>query len=455
MKILIYGYGWVGKSMLEFLEDQNQEYGERKFDVFVYSDQFSPFIRDDRAIRKLEIGLEDVDIVFICVAKWEIAYKLYLDLVQSGISSEKIKYIDNYLYSCSVKPFLQYSINDFINMWKKDNFLNITFNQLIKVSSQHIGKIYYKAEYFNQMRHSLFDDRIEGEKKLAEYYKDYPVKFPVVGISYVLGRCGTTLMTQWLASLGIIEYATNFMQPYVDTPLVGFRNYMLFKKHFNIGFNSVEFESNFGSTRGMFNLLEFSWSELSGEEYKNHDFDFLETKVDYTRSLCAGFCDVAQKPFVFKASPQDVYIMEKALKKRAIYIVLKRDIYTHTLALVNLYRHFGFANNSLCYYAQFAGKEVSFDKEPILYAAITLKNAIAYQEKILNNVEESRKIKVSYEEFCNNPKALFEKIICCFKECGYDLGRCEYNGVSNFTISPRVVDVETKNIVDSVFNECE
>lgn len=448
LDVLIYGYGWVGRSLLEFLEDRNAE-SNGKFNVSVFDENFSPFVRDNRVTRNLDKEVQRVDIIFVCMSDYQKACEIYSKLLKMGFDAKKIKHVSSYSYFNDAKGTLdKYNNDELIKLWKEAPFDNHVFNQLLDSCVCDVD-VYYNQEHFFKMKHSLNNDLEKEEKDLMRYYRNYEIQFPILGVSYALGRCGTTLMTQWLASLKIFEYPTNFLKPYLNTPLVGFRNYIYFKKFFGIESQEIEFKSDFGNTRKLFDALEFSCSTLSGKEYENLDCSFLDSKLQGAKSLCAGIVDIVQKPLGVKVSPQDIYIIESFFD-RAIYIVLERDIYTHTLALVNLYRNFSF-DNSLYYYSRFAHKDVQFDRDPVLYAAITLKNAITYREKILAKVDEKRKIRISYEAFCENPKKLFDQIIVACNSVGY-FPDIQYLGVENFTISPRVADKQTIEIVNSVFN---
>ncbi|MCI7765128.1 hypothetical protein [Helicobacter sp.] len=450
MKVLIYGYGWVGRSMLEFFEDQNEEAQRREFDVYVYDEKISPFIRDDRVLKEINAALHQVDYIFICIAKYELAYDVCLRLTKLGISLDKIKHIDNYFYSKNIREHLKkYGISDIINMWKNSQFDNKIFNEMLKVISKKCEEICYTSTHFSNMCHGLVDDRLIEEKELAKYYSNKDIGYPIIGVSGALGRSGTTLMTQWIASLGISEYPTNFLAPYLNTPctpLVGFRNYIVSKNYFKVGSNG-DFESNFGETNGLFNLLGFACSDIKDEELRKHDLPFLNEKIKYTKSLCAGICDISQRALSIKVSPQDIYILENIFKK-SIYIVLERNIYTHVLALIDYYKR---RTAPFYYDFPFLPKNLSFEKEPILYTAITLKRAMAYREKILSLVDENRKIRISYEEFCKNPKELFEKLIACCNSVNY-FPNNKYEGIKEFAVSSRIADDEVVSVVDSVFD---
>lgn len=452
MRVLVYGYGWSGKSMLEFLEDCNAR-KERDviFDVSVYDAQVSPFIRDTRYKRRLEDILSgEVDFIFVCIFNTEKAQKVALELEEYGIVKEKIKHINNYFYANDLQEHLaSYANADFVKMWEADSFSNLTFNHLISDSANNREKeIAYSEFYFiDTMKNGLSDDLLNEEKKLMEYYVDKEVEFPILGVTYSLGRCGTTVMTQWLASLGISDYPMNYLKPYIYTPLNGFRHIMLLKRYFDIkNVEHIEFKSEFGVTKNLYDLLEFNGSRMDANSYNCSEVSLTMEQLEKVKALYAGICDITQNALSVKLMPQDIVILEKICNK-GVYIVLDRDIYTHTLALLNLYRH---REMPLIYYSAFADERISFDENPLLYTAITLKNARAYREKILSKIEERRKIRVTYEEFCRNPKALFDRIMVAFNEVGFNL-KTPYKGAEQFTISPRTPDEESRKIIDSVF----
>lgn len=449
MKVLVYGYGWNGRSMLEFLEDRNEENSLRgggRFEVFVFDENLSHFFLDKRIIRDLrDVSLESFDFIFVCIANLDNATSAKDKLLKLGIKENKIKHIQNYYY---IKE--RYNKDDYLEKWKRSDFFNLEFNKDLEDCKQQF--IDYNNYYFlRRLRHSLYNVIEAGENKKIHDKQDAISSYPVIAIAYSLGRSGTTLMSQWLASLGLFAYPPNMLKINSYTPIMNFAYYKAIEDCFKVGSTS-DFTSDFGNTDGIFSELEFCLgSYLMGanlySKFDAKNYMCSNIIVD-ARSYLANFSEILQKPISMKVIPQAIEFYEK-ICSNTLYIVLSRDIYTHVLALVNLYNSFSLP---MLFYSEFNKSDVEFEKEPIKYAAITLKNAIALRERNLKNISDDRKVVISYEDFCNNPKALYDEMIEKLSKMGYSYPK-EYNGVKSFDISPRRADSKTIEIVDSIFND--
>lgn len=257
-------------------------------------------------------------------------------------------------------------------------------------------------------------------------------------------------MSQWLASLGLFAYPLNVLKINPYTPIMNFAYYKAIEDYFKVSSTS-DFTSDFGNTDGIFSEFEFCLGSylMGGNLYKFDTKKQMNNQlISDARSYISNFVDILKKPLSMKVGPQAIEFYE-TIYGNTFYIVLKRDIYTHVLALVNMYKSFCLP---MMGYSEFNQSDVEFEKEPIKYAAITLKNAIALRERNLQNISDDRQVVISYEDFCNNPKALYDEMIEKLSKMGYSYPK-EYNGVKSFNISPMIADSKTIEIVDSIFND--
>ncbi len=360
---------------------------------------------------------------------------------------------------------LQMDPKEMADLWRKSDFANETFNECLEKSLKHRYKISHNYMLCN-LEHSLFSVLESSEKFLYQHYEDKEPSFPMIAVSYSLGRSGTTLMTQFLASLKLFAYAPNFLKASPYTILNGFIQYSNILRTFGNERES-SYESYFGNTDkdGLLGEYELSISTIPGENiYTLPLRDYDDDIVRRARAYYAGIAAIMQKPFSEKVNATCIRLLEQICQK-TLYIELYRDIYTHTLALVNLYKSLPaytpndngdtLDNAYHMFFKKKYKKEILFSKDPIKYTAITLKNAMRLREREIQNVPESRRIKITYEEFCKNPKSFYGEIIERLKALGLDYSNEPYRGQESFTISNRIPDKETVAIVDSVFSNDE
>ena len=449
MKVLIYGYGWAGKSMLEFLEYRNELEGKRDFDVYVYADNLSIFIDDKRAIRNLDdVNLGEFEFVFVCIVNEKIALKVKDKLIALGVNESKIKWVYSYGFlarkkeKCEIDKIFNRNL---IKIWIDGNWKSYKINDLLDkifLGEKELRNIYYY--YITQIKYNLHDMRQDVEKKLIDIYGNKS-SYPFIGISLSKGRSGTTLVSQWLSSLGLFGYPSNFVnrEPYFSF----FRSSVQQDEELR---GNISFDNDLGQTKGMFEPSESQSIFCYIKNFYSRKPLLLDS-CDLAKKLFNTISNIFQKPYVEKIAYNRVKFIYSVTDKY-IFIILDRDVYTHTLALVNGFNKINdwikIANNLII-------GSISYEIEPIKYAAIAIKNAKRIRDKQLEQVDENKKIYITYEDFCNNPKKLYDELILKLKLQGFDYSHYEYKGPEKFTISPRVPSQEVIDIVDEVFSNDE
>jgi len=162
-------------------------------------------------------------------------------------------------------------------------------------------------------------------------------EFPMI---FIMGphRSGTTLMLQWLASLGSIAYPTNLLSRFYGAPIVGSKIQLLltdkrysYRDELKFFDQKVVFSSQNGKTTGALSPNEFwyFWRRFfSVEDSVRYSTQELLEKIDVDsfRSELLGISDVFQKPLALKGMMLNYNIdfLDKVFNK-AIFICMKRD----------------------------------------------------------------------------------------------------------------------------------
>lgn len=306
-----------------------------------------------------------------------------------------------------------------------------------KVEEKRVGSFERNQSLEGLLREVNSDLWQVEQKLLSPKQPDFPIIFIVGPL-----RSGSTLMMQWLANLGLFSYPTNLLSRFYQAPIMGAKLQLLLAderynfrdelKEFN---GKVDFISENGKTRGALAPNEFWYFWRRFLPFS--DLDYMPTeellKVSDTRTLIAefaGMMGVFQKPMAMKAMilNYNIDFLDKLFEK-AIFIHTKRDPLTNIASALNARkRQLGSIDKwysfkipeyhelkNLNPYEQVAG-QVHYNNQAI--------------EKGLAGVAEHKKITVNYEDFCANPRAIFEEL-----KVKLGIEEQEYYGVDKFNIS--------------------
>jgi len=295
---------------------------------------------------------------------------------------------------------------------------------------------------------------IEGEP-------DYPLIF-------VMGphRSGTTLITQWLATTGIVAYPTNLLSRFYGAPLIGAQIQMLLtdpKFNFRneiLDFNSpIDFSSENGKTTGALAPNEFwyfwrrflPFGELDWlsdtELFQSSDYEGLVTEL-------TSLTRVFQKPFALKAMilNYNIPFLDEIFKK-ALFIQIKRDPISNVASILDARRK-QLGSEAQWYSFKIPEYEELKELEPKMQAAGQLHYINKAVDKGMSSVAESKKLVVYYEDFCKNPEKYFDKIK---EKLNMDKEKNEYSGVKKFNVTRDSKKYEHDAISDAVksWAECD
>ena len=291
------------------------------------------------------------------------------------------------------------------------------------------------------------NDLWNTEKKLLDKKEfDYPLIF-IVGPH----RSGSTLITQWLSNLGSIAYPTNLMSRFYKAPIIASKiqllltderyNYRNEIKDLNRGIN---FSSENGKTEGTLSPNEFwyFWRRF----LPFNELDYLPTEellkkvdVETIRLELAGIVDVFQKPFALKGMilNNNIDFLNKIFEK-VIFIYTKRDPLTNIeSALEARKKQLG----SIDEWYSFKIPEYHELRKlnPYEQVAGQIYHINRAVENGLENVLDSKKMIINYEEFCENPKKFYEDLVAKLKlqDCKIDM---KYIGKQRFDVTRKIVN---------------
>lgn len=240
-------------------------------------------------------------------------------------------------------------------------------------------------------------------------------------------RSGSTLMLQWLSSLGLFSYPSNLIARFYKNPYIGIRAQQALLEYDplnQLGFNNttVDFTSQLGKTMGALNPSEF-WYFWRNHFKLNGFSEVLNLNDDFSLFLnqLKSFEYLTGKPLALKGMLlfNDIPLLHK-ISNKIIFINLKRDTFFNAQSL--LFAREKYFNDTNKWYS-FKPKEYELikHKDPISQVAgqvVFIKNAI---EKGLKEIPKSNKLEVDYEDFCLNPIKILNVLKDKCKELNYNL----------------------------------
>lgn len=286
-------------------------------------------------------------------------------------------------------------------------------------------------------------------------------KYPVILIMGA-ARSGTTLLLQWLASLGYFSYPTNMLSRFYGAPYIGSKIQLMLTTHdFNneiFDFNEVvPFTSRLGKTMGALAPNEFWYfwrrffhfgeiQQLTEDELKSVD------RMKFVAEI-AAIEAVFEKPFAMKGMIVNWNIpFISSILDKVLFVHVKRHPFYNIQSLMKA---------RMDYYGDLRGW---YSFKPPEYS--DLKNKSPYEqiagqifftnraiEEGLKAVAPERILKVSYEQFCQSPECVFEKIRNKFSLQGYP-SDWVYKGPEMFTDTNKVTlsDDERGKVIEAFNN---
>jgi len=278
-----------------------------------------------------------------------------------------------------------------------------------------------------------------AEDRILERY--HMPRYPVVLIMGC-GRSGSTLMLQWLARTGRFAYPTNLLSRFYAAPYIGARiQQMLTDPQFNFRNelgefrNEIKFSSLLGKTQGALAPNEFwyFWRRFFPYgEIQYLDDQALE-KVDVSSFVAelAAIEAAFGKPLALKGLiiNWNIPFLSSILDKVLFIHVTRHPLYNAQSLLEARTSFFG---NQRQWYS-FKPREYDDLKDLNPYEQVASQVYFTNRaiEKGLAQIDNSRWMKISYEEFCDAPAEVFKHILEKLAQQGF-LVKWSYTGVKNF-----------------------
>lgn len=284
--------------------------------------------------------------------------------------------------------------------------------------------------------------------------QDYPIVF-------IMGplRSGTTLFTQWLANSGVVAYPTNLLSRFYGAPVIGAQIQLLltdprynFRNEIMDFVSSISFESENGKTKGALAPNEFWYFWRRFLPFKKLDWLsdeelFCVVNQDALVSELTSLTRVFGKPFALKSMILNYNIpFLDAIFEKAIFIQIRRDPVDNITSILGA-RKRQLGSEKEWYSFKIPEYLQLKDLDPITQSAGQLHYINSAITKGMATVDESRKILVQYEDFCDNPKQVFEDLTM---KLGVPEIDRKYNGAEQF-IASRNNDEKNRDLIEKAY----
>lgn len=287
----------------------------------------------------------------------------------------------------------------------------------------------------------LNGDLQPSEQALLQRYRDKAMEYPLILVMGPL-RSGTTLFTQWLANTGLVAYPTNLLSRFYQAPILGAKiQLMLTDTRFNFRdelgefAQRAEYTSENGKTKGVLAPNEFwyFWRRfLPDPERDVWPDEELRRGFDSKTMLAelAGVMKVFQKPFAAKGMLFNYNIpFLDSIFNKVLFVQLKRDPVANVASVLEA-RKRQLGSEKAWYSFKIPEYEQLKDANPITQAAGQVHYINKAVAQGISIVDESRRLVVEYEEFCTNPRKVFDELTTKL-----GLSGCHYLGAEKFHIS--------------------
>lgn len=264
----------------------------------------------------------------------------------------------------------------------------------------------------------------------------WPVGF-IVGVP----RSGTTLVLQWLASLGVFSYPTNVMNRFAYAPYIGAMLQCIFTDPAYDAFGELHvsdehnYESFLGKTSGpgMVNEFQFFFRNylpnfvprvLTAEELDAINWREME------RGL-ASIESVLEKPFALKAIMLQ-FNLSWFLGRldRHICIYVRRDPSEIMCSILRARKtYYG------DYETWWSVRPAEYDDLKDMDVFHQVAGQVFYTrvaiERELEMIAPSRRLTIDYEAFCKAPAEVYDRLVGLYSQNGCSICS-DYNGVRSF-----------------------
>ena len=261
-------------------------------------------------------------------------------------------------------------------------------------------------------------------------------------------RSGSTLLLQFMASTGVFSYPTNVLTRFAYAPYIGaLIQKMLFdsKYDFHGDFadiqSQINFASDLGKSKGALATNEFQ--HFFRNYMPNFDVEWLNDdalkKVD-CKALAKGLASIEKafnQPFVTKANilQYNLEFFDREISF-LFYMYIKRvPIFIMQSILISREKYYGTRDIWL----SVKPKEYEQLKDMDLYHQIA--GQVYFTEMVIENglrcVSDRNQLTIKYESLCEDPKAVYKRIVEKYSVLGCDLNP-EYNSPKSFVCGNKI-----------------
>lgn len=302
---------------------------------------------------------------------------------------------------------------------------------------------------------TLNDSLGAAEQKLLECTQGLGKDHPIIFIMGPL-RSGTTLFMQWLANSGVVAYPTNLLSRFYGAPAIGAQIQLLltdprydFRNEIPDFNTSISFRSENGKTTGTLEPNEFWYFWRRFLPFRDLDWlpdEELARVVDQpmlSKELTT-LSRIFDKPFALKAMILNYNIpFLNAVFEKALFVQLRRD-YVSNVASVLDARERQLGGRDQWYSFKIPEYPKLKDLEPLAQAAGQVVNIDRAVTRGLRSIDQSRKMLVQYEDFCEDPRQTFRELL---HKLGLDETETAYVGPERFKIT-RTAEIPGRQAIE-------
>jgi len=292
------------------------------------------------------------------------------------------------------------------------------------------------------------------ERLLAEAHGlggDHPLIF-------IMGplRSGTTLFMQWLANSGVVAYPTNLLSRFYGAPAIGAQIQLLltdprydFRNEIPDFKSSISFRSENGKTAGTLEPNEFWYFWRRFLPFRDLDWlpdEELARVVDQEMlsNELTTLSRVFDKPFALKAMILNYNIpFLNDIFEKALFVQLRRDHVSNVASVLDA-RERQLGGREQWYSFKIPEYPKLKDLDPLAQAAGQVVHIDKAVTRGIGSIDQSRAMLVQYEEFCENPRQMFNELL---DKLGLDKTEAAYVGPERFKIS-RTADIPERQAIE-------
>jgi hypothetical protein len=239
--------------------------------------------------------------------------------------------------------------------------------------------------------------------------------FLIVGCA----RSGTTLLLQYLSQTGLFCYPTNFLSRFYYAPYIGAKLQQMLIDYDTKGElwpmgHSELFSSKLGKTKGPLSPNEFwyFWRKFFcfNDECKLDAQALASVEGDTLVRQLTAIQQVFNKPFIAKGMICNWHIPFLAtLSERIHFIFVTRDIDANCRSLLKARQEF-FGKEDIWYSFKPPGYREIIGKSPLEQVQWQVEETNKAILEGLFLVPKNRQFQIQYEDFCENPSQVIDKL---------------------------------------------